>query len=87
MNPRQSGGDSSLFCLDLTGLAAHLGLELGREVVWTLEVQPIGHLLDAEVTSGKEFLGTEESQLLLEGGGRETRILLEQLTEVAIAYA
>ena len=72
---------------EVAGLDAHLGLELGREVVGALEVETVGDLLDSEVGGGEEFLGAEEPELLLVGGGGETGVVFEELAEVAVADA
>ena len=75
-NPRPVGR-GLLFDLDITGLTAHLGLEFGREVIRTFEIQSIGNLLDAELGGGEQLLGAQQAKLLLISGRGETCILLE----------
>lgn len=69
---------------EVAGFEAHLGFELGGEVVGAFEVETVGNLLDAEFGGGEELFGTEEAELLLVGGWGESGVLLEELAEVAI---
>ena len=48
----------SLFLFDVAGLASHLRLEFGREIVWRLEIESVGYFFYGEVGRRQQFLGT-----------------------------
>ena len=54
-----------LLCSEVAGLAACFGLELCGEIVGRLEVEAVGYLLDAHVSSGEELLCTLQAQVRL----------------------
>ena len=79
------GGKAVLLIPQLTGLPSRLELEFCREIVWRLKVELVGYFFNAHICSGEQFLGTLQTQILLIGGRRQTRMLLEELTEVRVA--
>ena len=52
-------------------------LELGREIVWRVEIESICYFLYGHICGAEQFLCPLQFEVLLIGGGTESREILE----------